>query len=499
VKVGGGPVGPTTIPVGGNVTLSWTFTAMGSGPVYFTATGTAIACGGWVVEDSGTVVTTVQTPARLSASVYTVPATICTGIPFQVVVTVLNSGQATCNGLLAAIPVPSGTGLASIVTEPSQAVPAVLGGGLAKSYTWTYAAYQYGTLSFAVAESGLDGNSGLAAASIPAASVPITVMRGGVLSASAIAPQKVAEGRQFEVAIAITNSGDMNLGGVSASAAPGSGGAPVSIVSGPTPAGPLALSTGATGMFTWVCEGLAEGDISLTLAASGFDGHCTTPGIRIPLAINVFGPHLELAVSARSQVSAAEPAEFVLTLRNTGGDTAYDIVLADTLPAPLAFESASGTFNRQGALVWWDAGTIPPGGEKSFRISGLAGDKEADLAVVNTGLASFRNWRGDRKPPVSGSASITLVPFLVKRVFPNPYNPAKAVRGAMKFSGIPTGAHVRIYTTRGLLVWEGGASGGRHTVEWDGRNQAARRVVPGVYLAVLEGEDGKSVFRIIVE
>ena len=493
------PVGGGSIPAGGSVQVSWTFSANGSGLVAFTATATAISCGGALVEASKTVSTTIQIPASLIDSVAASPGTICRGVPFPVTVTVVNTGEAACNGVMVSTPLVTGTGLASIVAAPSQAVPAVIKGGANKIYTWTYVAYQGGTLRFTVTASGFDANSGLAVAKAVAVSVPVQAWNGGMLTGSGSAPLTISEGRPFEVVLTVTNTGDMSLASLHATAFPRSDSAPATLISGPSPAGPVVLPAGTMGLFAWTWKGMAEGNIILTLTASGFDGACGSPYVRFPITIAVAGPHLVLEKTAPAHSSSADPVTFVLAVRNTGGDTAYSVLLVDTLPAPLIFVSASGAYTRLGAVVGWDAGDIPPGGVKTFRISGRVKDRETDLTVSNTAWASYRNWGGVLKPPVRGTASVVLEPLLVKRVFPNPFNPAKAVRGTLKFSGIPTGSSVRIYTTRGLLVWDGGASGGRHTVEWDGKNQAGKRAVPGVYLCVLEGGGDKTVFRLIVE
>jgi hypothetical protein len=84
------------------------------------------------------------------------------------------------------------------------------------------------------------------------------------------------------------------------------------------------------------------------------------------------------------------------------------------------------------------------------------------------------------------------------RVFPNPYNPDKAVRGTLKFEGLPIGAKVRIYTPRGLRVWEGEVVM-PYIVEWDGKNDGGKRVAPGAYLWIAESEEGKTKGTLIVE
>jgi uncharacterized repeat protein (TIGR01451 family) len=77
------------------------------------------------------------------------------------------------------------------------------------------------------------------------------------------------------------------------------------------------------------------------------------------------------------------------------------------------------------------------------------------------------------------------------RVFPNPFDPAKAVRGTVKFEGVPPLSRIRLYTTRSLRVRELVQGGSWAVVEWDGRNEDGKRVAPGVYVWIVEAPGGK--------
>lgn len=84
------------------------------------------------------------------------------------------------------------------------------------------------------------------------------------------------------------------------------------------------------------------------------------------------------------------------------------------------------------------------------------------------------------------------------RVFPNPYSRSDAVHGTLKFEGLDLGSKVRIYTTRGLLVWEGTVER-PYILEWNGRNEAGKPVAPGTYLWVAESGDSKQRGTLVVE
>ncbi len=66
------------------------------------------------------------------------------------------------------------------------------------------------------------------------------------------------------------------------------------------------------------------------------------------------------------------------------------------------------------------------------------------------------------------------------QVYPNPYNPATAVGGTLKFNNLPAGSYVELYTLgyeRVRTVHEIG-----YTARWDGKNEAGQIVAPGTYL-----------------
>ncbi len=84
------------------------------------------------------------------------------------------------------------------------------------------------------------------------------------------------------------------------------------------------------------------------------------------------------------------------------------------------------------------------------------------------------------------------------RVFPNPFCRAGAVRGTVKFEGVEPGANVRIYTVRGLKVWEGVVET-PHILEWDGTNESGKPVAPGTYIWFVETAERKEKGFLVVQ
>ncbi len=76
---------------------------------------------------------------------------------------------------------------------------------------------------------------------------------------------------------------------------------------------------------------------------------------------------------------------------------------------------------------------------------------------------------------------------------PNPFNPRTTVVFALPSAGR---AVLRLYDTRGRLqrnLATGEFAAGRHTVEWDGRDDGGRECASGVYLLRLEREGAAPV------
>ncbi len=84
------------------------------------------------------------------------------------------------------------------------------------------------------------------------------------------------------------------------------------------------------------------------------------------------------------------------------------------------------------------------------------------------------------------------------RVFPNPFSREKSTRGTVKFEGLDLGAAVRIYTVRGLKVWEGAVEI-PYILEWDGRSESGNPVAPGTYIWVAEFKDSRQQGTLVVE
>ena len=83
-------------------------------------------------------------------------------------------------------------------------------------------------------------------------------------------------------------------------------------------------------------------------------------------------------------------------------------------------------------------------------------------------------------------------------MWPNPVRDAASLRFDLPRSG---SARLQIFDLAGRRIreWvESGATPGRFTTRWDGRDEAGRRVASGIYVARLETNSGTVVRRIAV-
>ncbi len=201
-------------------------------------------------------------------------------------------------------------------------------------------------------------------------------------------------------------------------------------------------------------------------------------------AVVVRNPVLAVTKTGPAEAMTHDRVTWTITVRNTGTDTAFGVVLTDSLPAPMTWAGATGGGVAAGRLVTWTMADLPPGAEVAVMVTAAGPGTEEEYDLRNTAFAAASNSAGYRLGFASAPAALLLTPRLVVRVFPVPFDPATARGGMLKFSGLSDGAVVRIFTTGGLLVRE--LTGPvRHRLEWDGRNAEGGLAAPGAYLYVI--------------
>jgi hypothetical protein len=71
-------------------------------------------------------------------------------------------------------------------------------------------------------------------------------------------------------------------------------------------------------------------------------------------------------------------------------------------------------------------------------------------------------------------------------VYPNPYYPASAQQGALKFINLPQGVKIKIYNICGEVVWEKETENTQGGVQWYAQNNKGEKVAPGIYLYLIQ-------------
>ncbi len=125
-------------------------------------------------------------------------------------------------------------------------------------------------------------------------------------------------------------------------------------------------------------------------------------------------------------------------------------------------------------------------------------ESDADMLIAQA-QAIIDALNAASAPKVSfGAAEIVNLPnsYELEQNYPNPFNPTTTIQ----FSVLEAGkVSAEVYSITGQLIRElvnGETTAGRHTVAWDGRNQAGEVVAAGMYLykLVVHGANGEIAF-----
>lgn len=248
---------------------------------------------------------------------------------------------------------------------------------------------------------------------------------------------------------------------------------------------------GLSGSVTLSVSVVGTGTVGPMVIHGSFTNGATVwqpPEISESIWVGSRAPALSVVKDSPAEAVTQETITFTLVVTNIGNDTAAGVTLVDSLPPPLRFVTASNGGKAEGRVVSWALGNLSPGGVATVTVTARGPDEEEDYALTNVGVATFHSPGGIGEPPASGSRSFLLHPRLVIRVYPNPYDPSVAVRGTLKFSGLPAGAIVHLYTLSGVAM-RTLTAGANHRAEWDGRNEQGSPAAGGAYLYAIEYRD----------
>ena len=253
---------------GGYAQFTWTFSADGSGEVWFNASAYTGAISSPV--GSGNTVT-VQSQPSLTIS-YQPMVSPKVWQQITVIMNVNNSGEAAANNT---VPLVTVIGDASSLTLVSGPVPgsANIAGGASAAYTWTYSTSNTGTVSFYGEVQGTDANSGIIKTAAPVTSSQVILQSPATLTANLLLPSTVSLYQVYNVVMQVSNTGSaaaVNVTAPSALNLTGSTGSSIK-VSGPVP-GPQTIAGNSSAYYTWTYSAVGTGSI-ISPKRHGTDGN----------------------------------------------------------------------------------------------------------------------------------------------------------------------------------------------------------------------------------
>lgn len=221
-------------------------------------------------------------------------------------------------------------------------------------------------------------------------------------------------------------------------------------------------------------------------------GFAQPTALSASVCVAVLAPHLKVTVTGPPEAGTDATFTYTITVSNaTGSATAYSVVLVDTVPGGLGFVAGSNGASLTGRVVTWLLPDIPAGGSAVVTASMHGPGGEQELTVADAAHVTSMSGGGlvqQDDPDDHGTWTVTLQPVLVVRVFPTPFEPAAAIRGTLKFSGLNPGATVKIFTVSGALV-RSLAGVTTHRLEWDGRDSGGAPAAAGIYFYLLTNPD----------
>lgn len=155
--------------------------------------------------------------------------------------------------------------------------------------------------------------------------------------------------------------------------------------------GKFAAKATRTGTFTNRATATADG--GLTASAE-----CTTRIVQPVLAVTKTGPEKRYI---------GRPADYQITVTNTGDAPATNTLLVDQLPGGMTFVSASDGGAQSGGTVTWSLGTLEPGASRTVTIS-LKAMSAGDVKNVVRATATCTEATAEVGTAVEGVPAILL-------------------------------------------------------------------------------------------
>ncbi|WP_028322287.1 IPTL-CTERM sorting domain-containing protein [Desulfatiglans anilini] len=184
----------------------------------------------------------------------------------------------------------------------------------------------------------------------------------------------------------------------------------------------LVNATLLTNTFTVSGKDAAENDIPEATASTD-----TTVYTHPFLAVDKTGP---------AQAYPGQNISYTIKVSNIGGTAAYDVILMDSLPAELIYQSSNPGGSHSDGLVIWQLETIEPGGERIVVVTvKVADDIENNTPLKDTASVVWKNAAEQGFGPVAGTADTVV--YTLSRLQITKSGPAEAeVNSLITYTGV---------------------------------------------------------------
>jgi uncharacterized repeat protein (TIGR01451 family) len=257
-----------------------------------------------------------------------------------------------------------------------------------------------------------------------------------------------------------------------------------------------------TGTFTPTLSD--TGTPTVTLTATQTFTH--TPTVTQTTSVHPVG------ISIKKSAAGEDPAvganiTYKISLTNNDNLPAAQICMWDTLPPEVVYSDDNFTVNPvvNGQYLFWklpDSYMLNPGETVTFELHVVItnlnnGSLVANMAGVDYndpyygGITDGTGWVSVKHPPVF--SNISFYPEGQPVVYPNPFNPAVALNGRLKFNNLVPGSIVGIYTLSAEMVII--IKSNTTVVEWNGKNSSGSMCSPGIYYYIIKNSGSSQIYK----
>jgi len=207
-------------------------------------------------------------------------------------------------------------------------------------------------------------------------------------------------------------------------------------------------------------------------------------------------PKVSLGMSGDNPKVGAK-ITFTLIVDNTSNTTISNISVWDSLPGEVSLLGVSlpsqPTPVVSGNYIEWNltgtAGTLQPGQSLVIQFTVTLNTYNPSNTLISNVMSVDYNdpfYNFIKHPPLT--SNVMFYPIGKVEVYPNPYNPNRAINGTLKFVNVVPGTSIQIYTVSGELV--DSITANDIVAYWNGKNRYGEKVSAGIYYFVITNIDG---------